>query len=204
MPNTLSKKPAQDCYTFEDFCFLVKDGQKADLIDGVIYMASPDNTEAYRLSKFLLLVLDEYVTAKELGEIFGFRIAFRLDEKNSPEPDLGFLHKSRLNLVKRGFIDGPPDAAFEIVSPESVDRDYKKKRRQYEKHGVREYWIIDETNESVTLLRLGAKGKYQEVRPKAGVIHSDVIEGFWLDPTWLWQLPRPRKSEVLEQLLSNE
>lgn len=34
------------CYTFEDFCALIPTGQKADLIDGVIYMASPDNTDA--------------------------------------------------------------------------------------------------------------------------------------------------------------
>ena len=50
MPKTL----AQQSITFEDFCFLVKDGQKADLIDGVIYMASPDNLDANRLSKWLI------------------------------------------------------------------------------------------------------------------------------------------------------
>src|SRR5262249_48495267 len=40
-------------FTFDDFCLLVKDGQKADLIDGVIYMASPDNTEAADLNVWL-------------------------------------------------------------------------------------------------------------------------------------------------------
>ena len=32
--------------TFEEFCVLVNEDQKADLIDGVIYMASPENIEA--------------------------------------------------------------------------------------------------------------------------------------------------------------
>jgi Uma2 family endonuclease len=192
---------AQGSVTFDDFCFLVKDGQKADLIDGVIYMASPDNPDNWRLSRWLIGLTDDYVTEKDLGEIFGIRIAFRLDEHQSPEPDLGFVKKKRLHLVKKGFILGPPDAAFEIVSPESVERDYKKKRHQYEKYGVREYWIIDQMDETVTLLRLNKRGKYQEIQPLDSVYHSEVIDGFWLDPTWLWQSPRPRKSAILAKLL---
>ena len=187
--------------TFDDFCFLVKDGQKADLIDGVIYMASPDSPDNFRLSKWLIGVTDEYTIEREIGEIFGIRIAFRLDEMQSPEPDIGFVKKSRLHLVKKGFIDGPPDAAFEIVSPESIERDYQKKRRQYEKYGVREYWIIDQLEETVTLLRLNKRRKYQEIQPVDGVYYSEVIAGFWLDPNWLWQTPRPRKSTVLAKLL---
>jgi Uma2 family endonuclease len=203
MPKTLARNRAQDPTTFDDFCFLVKDKQKADLIDGVIYMASPDNTDAYRLNRWLISLLEDLAFERDLGEIFGFRIAFRLDDTNSPEPDIAFVRKARPSLVKRGFIDGYPDAAFEIVSQESIERDYKKKRRQYEKFGVREYWIIDELEEIVTLLRLNSKGKYQEVRPRDGILHSEVTDGFWLDPTWLWQSPRPRKSAILEQWLKS-
>ena len=202
MPKTMTRKPAHHALTFEDFCFLVKDGQKADLIDGVIYMASPDNTDAFRLAKWLLMLLDDFALERDLGEVFGFRVAFRLDEANAPEPDIGFVCKARLVRVKQGFFDGPPDAAFEIVSPESVERDYQKKRRQYEKFGVHEYWIVDEMEETLTLLRLNRKGKYQEVRPKDGVYRSDVIEGFRLDPAWLWQMPRPRRATILAELLA--
>jgi Uma2 family endonuclease len=200
MPKTLD----QELLTFEDFCFLVKEGQKADLIDGVIYMASPDSTEGFRLSKWLLGLTDDYVTELDLGEIFGIRIAFRLDVNQSPEPDIGFVSKARLHLVKKGFIAGPPDAAFEIVSPESIERDYIKKRGQYEEYGVREYWIIDQMEETVTLLRLNKRGKYQEIRPKDGIYHSEVIDGFWLDPNWLWQSPRPRRSTILEKLVETK
>jgi Uma2 family endonuclease len=201
MPKTAT---AKDRVTFEDFCFLVKDGQKADLIDGVIYMASPDNLDAFRLSKWLMGLTDDYVNELNLGEIFGIRIAFRLDFDQSPEPDLGFVHKSRLHLAKHGYFDGPPDAAFEIVSPESIERDYEKKRKQYETYGVREYWIIDEIEQIVTLLRLNKRGKYHEVKPtKNGVFHSEVIDGFWLDPNWLWQSPKPKKSDILARLLQS-
>jgi len=194
----------QDCFTFDDFCFLVKEGQKADLIDGVIYMASPDSLNSYRLSKWLISITDDYVTELDLGEIFGIRIAFRLDLRQSPEPDIGFVSKSRLHLAREGYFDGPPDAAFEIVSPESIERDYFKKRLQYETYGVREYWIIDQLEESVTLLRLNKRGKYREVSPKDGILSSEAIDGFWLDPNWLWQSPRPRKAKILKQLLESK
>ena len=56
--------------------------------------------------------------------------------------------------------------------------------------------------ETLTLLRLNRKGKYQEVRPKDGVYRSDVNEGFRLDPAWLWQMPRPRRATILAELLA--
>jgi Uma2 family endonuclease len=188
-------------YTFEDFCLLVKDEQKADLIDGVIYMASPDNNDANRLCGWLLTLMDMFVEANDLGDMFFSRSAFRLDGGNSPEPDIAYVRKERLHLVKRGFTDGPPDLAVEIVSPESVERDYKKKRLQYQRAGVLEYWIIDEIEEKVTMLRLAANRRYREVRPRKGVLTSEAMPGFWLRAEWLWQTPRPKKAKVLKMLL---
>lgn len=204
MPKTLSRKPAQGEITFDEFCFLVKDKQKADLIDGVIYMASPDNLDANHITQWLSGLLYDFVVDLELGKVWTLRVAFRLSLKNSPEPDIGFVLKDRLHLAKRGYFDGHPDAAFEIVSPDSIERDYIKKLKQYEEFGVGEYWIIDEIEETVTLYRLNKKGKYQEVRAKDGVYHSEVIDGFRLDPEWLWQTPKPKKSVILQQLLADK
>jgi Uma2 family endonuclease len=126
-------------YSFADFCALIRHGQKASLIDGVIYMDSPDNTDANRLLVWLGTVINLFVNIRGLGQVFVSRVAFRLDDNNGPEPDLAFVRKSRLHLVKRGFVNGPPDLGLEIVSPESATRDYKDKRRQFERGRVPEY-----------------------------------------------------------------
>jgi Uma2 family endonuclease len=189
-------------YTFEDFCFLVNEDRKADLIDGVIYMASPENTDANKLFLWLAGLMDEYAEEKGLGEVFGSRVALRLNDRNGPEPDILFVRADRRHLIKRGHIDGPADLVVEIVSPDSVERDYVKKRRQYERFKVPEYWIIDEEEQKMTLLRLGPRGKYREVKPRKGELQSEALEGFWLRPEWLWQDPRPRKRDVLRQLLA--
>jgi Uma2 family endonuclease len=188
--------------TFEEFCILTKEEDKADLIDGVIYMASPDNTDANRLFMWLGGLIECYVEAKELGDTFGSRVAFRLGESQGPEPDIAVVLKERLHLVERGYVNGPPDLAIEIVSPESVERDYEKKRKQYQDARVPEYWIVDEVLAKVTLLSLDAQGRYREVRPRKGVLRSAVLPGFWVRLDWLWKLPRPKKVEVLAQLLA--
>lgn len=190
--------------TFDAFCILVKNGEKADLIDGVIYMASPENLNANALFLWMGRLMGDFIDEVELpGKLFGSRVAFRLDDIDGPEPDLAFVRARRLHLQREVYFAGAPDAAFEIVSPESVDRDYVKKRLQYQRAKVPEYWIIDELVEKVTLLYLSPQGRYREVRPRGGKLHSKVITGFWIRPEWLWQSPLPRKSKVLKEILGS-
>jgi Uma2 family endonuclease len=191
-------------YTFNDFVALVPDGEKADLIDGVIYMASPDNIEAARVFTWLFRLLCEYVEIRDLGEVYALRVAFRLDDGAGPEPDIGYLTKKNRRRAFGGYVEGPPDLAVEIVSPESAERDYVAKRRLYENHGVREYWIIDERLKHIMLLRLDSTGKYRQVQPRGDILRSKVISGFWLKTDWLWQEPRPRVRTVLQRILKGE
>jgi Uma2 family endonuclease len=186
--------------TFEEFCRLVNEDQKADLIDGVIYMASPENADANDLVGWLYWLLRAYVRKKDLGKVYFSRVAYRLDNTNAPEPDIGFIRQGRLHAVRRGSVQGPPDLAIEVASPESVERDYERKRQQYERFGVREYWIVDEVEERLTVLRL-VKGTFREVRPRRGVVSSRVLPGFWLRPEWLWQEPLPDEMATLKQIL---
>jgi Uma2 family endonuclease len=188
--------------TFDQFSFLALDDQKADLIAGVVYYEGPEEPASNVLHTWLTRLLTDFVEEHDLGEVYAFRVAFRLDETNGPEPDLAFVRKDRLDLVDNGFVDGPPDLALEIVSGDSVDRDYKQKRQQYQDARVPEYWIVDELEEKLTLLRLGSNGKYREMKLRKGALHSEVLPGFHLEPEWLWQEPRPRKSDVLARMMA--
>src|SRR5579875_401901 len=73
-------KARKGLYTYDDFCALIREDQKADLIDGVIYMASPENTDANRLFGWLMAVMSTYAEEKQLGEVFGSRVACRFDD----------------------------------------------------------------------------------------------------------------------------
>jgi Uma2 family endonuclease len=184
-------------FTYDDFCARVREDQKTDLIDGVIYMASPENADANKLFVWLLTLISLYVEDKKLGAVFGSRVACRLDDKNAPEPDIVFVSTKHQGRIRRGGVVGPPDLALEIVSPESFERDCHEKRRQYQRFKVPEYWIVDEEDRKVVLLRLDSKGTYREVAARKGVLHSRVLTGFRLDPRWLWQNPRPKVLDIL-------
>ncbi len=188
--------------TFEDFVEIIPDGQKADLLDGVIYVASPENTDANRIDVWLTVLIAGYVEAKQLGQVFVSRVAYRITDKRGPEPDLGFLPKDREGARRRGFIAGPPALAIEIVSPDSVYRDYVQKRRIYEDAGVEEYWIIDPDQKRATFL-CRHKGRYRERKPVKHIWRSEVLPGFWLDVRWLWSTKRPRAFDVLSNLLGD-
>ena len=203
MTTRLRKRRRTGPYTFEDFCAIIREDQKADLIDGVIYMASPENTDANDLFGWLFIVIRGYVRRRKLGRVFGSRVAFRLAEEHGPEPDIAFVRTEHLDRVKRGHVAGAADLAVEIVSPESVERDYARKRELYQEYGISEYWIIDDEEQSVTLLRL-RKGKYRQVRPKNGELHSKALAGFWLRTEWLWEQPRPDEFNTLLEILAKE
>jgi Uma2 family endonuclease len=190
-------------WDFDAFCAVVHEDDKADLIGGVIFMASPENLEHYRIKMWLMRLLEDYLTLRAiLGEVFGIKIAFRLDAKNAPEPDIAYVSGERLHLMKYSYVDGPPDWVAEIASPDSIDRDYNQKLLQYERFGVGEYLIIDPLNERLTCYRLGRNGKYKLVRARKGTYASKVIPGFWVRPSWFWQTPPPTKSEILNEIIA--
>jgi len=88
--------PDSDLVTVEEFYCLVPDGQKADLIDGVIYLASPDTRRSDRLGGFIKFLMQGYAAVQGLGEVYGSRFAFELSQFRAPEPDAAFVRTERL------------------------------------------------------------------------------------------------------------
>ncbi|MFN4261750.1 MAG: Uma2 family endonuclease, partial [Gemmataceae bacterium] len=86
-------------FTYKDFRALIRDDQKADLIDGVIYVASPENTDANRLFGWLFSLMLDFADLKNLGLVLGSRVACRLDEHHAPEPDILFVRNENLHRV---------------------------------------------------------------------------------------------------------
>lgn len=200
----MHRKPRLGAYRFDDFMELIQSDQKADLIDGSIHLASPQSVEENDLVGWLLTVLGQYLEEKKLGEITVNRVAYRLNESNAPEPDLGVVLTPRLRILRGGYVDGAPDVAVEIVSPDSVERDYEDKRLKYEEAGVKEYWILDPDEQRATFLirdaRMGAG--FSESILEDAIFRSRAITGFWLDIRWLWMSPRPTTLSVAKQLLA--
>lgn len=195
-------KPAKDLITVDDFFRIIPDGRKADLLNGVIYMASPDSIQSNRLTRFVAVLMDGYINFKQVGgEVFITRVAYRLTRYSAPEPDVGYVGPNRMHLIQPTRVQGGPDVAVEIVSPDSYRRDYVLKKRAYQKAGVAEYWIIDPIKIQAQFFRL-RNGVYELVPLEDGhIFRSQALPGFWLDVNWLLADPLPNVYQCLQQVL---
>lgn len=136
-------KEGEHVLTIDDI-YALPDGQRAELIDGRMYMMETPARSHQGILSFLLLRIGNYLEAHgNLCEIYLAPFAVFLDKNiyTYVEPDISVIcDKNKLN--DKG-CNGAPDWVIEIVSPSSKQMDYLIKLLKYQAAGVREYWIID-------------------------------------------------------------
>jgi Uma2 family endonuclease len=136
--------PQEKLYTTEDI-YLLPDGERAELIDGQIYYMAPPSRWHQEISMELGTVVNNYIKKKQGScKVYSapYAVFLKKDNRTYVEPDISVIcDKNKLNNEKGCF--GAPDWIIEIVSPSSIKMDYLIKMLQYEKAGVREYWIVD-------------------------------------------------------------
>jgi Uma2 family endonuclease len=163
-------------------------------------MASPASAKHQRIGSFLEHILYNYVESRQLGETFRAPFQMKLDFSGR-EPDIIYISSPHLDQIKKVYMEGPADMVIEIISTESRKRDRKDKFAEYESAGIPEYWLIDPIRKQAEFYRLGDDGFYHPVPLDAeGKYHSEVIQDFWLKPSWLWQEPLPPVWEIRKEL----
>lgn len=96
-------------------------------------------------------------------------------------------------LDRRG-VHGAPDFIVEVLSPSTASYDHVRKRRIYERAGVKEYWLVHPIDRMVTIYCLlnGEYGK-PEVQELAGETAVGILPGVAI--TWDALLARLRPVE---------
>ncbi len=179
---------------FADWC---PEGLRVEWVDGKVILMSPSNVDHDDLNTWLTAMMRTFVEDHEAGRIFHDLTIRLAPQRRRRVPDLMFVDIDRLHLLEQTYLDGPPDLLIEIVSPDSQSRDRREKYLEYEKAGVREYWIVDPLSKTVEVFRLEKK-KFQRVEETSGVIASIVLKGFRIKTAQLWQKPLPKVSGVLK------
>jgi Uma2 family endonuclease len=160
----------------------------------------PASFDHVSLNDWFVAILLGYVQRKDLGAVVSREFSVRLPKQRRRRlPDVLFVTKERLGIIKENHAEGAPDLIVEIVSPESESRDWRQKYLEYERAGVREYWVIDPMSRHVEVYFL-SEGRYVELAEQDGKIISQVVPGFFVRTEWLWQKPRPHQLEVFREL----
>jgi len=160
-------------FSYKDYLSWESENERWELINGVAYDMSPAPTRKHQdifrnlFKEFVVYLEDKDCTV--YAAPFDVRLpdGFQTDDeiKTVVQPDISvFCDENKLD--DKGAI-GAPDLIIEILSPSTAAKDLKEKFFLYERVKVKEYWIIDPSNETLTVYTLGKDEKYPR-----GVIYA--------------------------------
>jgi Uma2 family endonuclease len=157
---------------------------KAELIEGVVYMASPARFESHGQADVRIITwLGVYQSATP-GTDGSVNSTVRLSADSEPQPDSClFVHPDfggQIRISDDDYIERAPELVVEVAAS-SVSLDLGPKRRAYAQAGVREYIVWRTLDEAIDWFSVG-EGAFVPIAPDAaGVIKSQVFPGLWLD-----------------------
>ncbi|MDC7233701.1 MAG: Uma2 family endonuclease [Spirochaetales bacterium] len=180
-----------ELYTYSDYREW-PDEERWELIEGVPYDMSPAPS---RFHQDLLMIVSSNIFTFLKGKkckVYAapFDVLFPDDPaqeeeeiQNVVQPDISVIC-DRNKLTEKG-CTGAPDLIVEILSPSTGKKDMDQKFHLYERHGVREYWIVDPGNRFVQIFSLREDGTYDtgELFVAGSSLNSRVLK----DLTLSWE-----------------
>jgi Putative restriction endonuclease len=179
---------------------------KAELIEGVVYMPSPVRHGSHSKPHSILNAWIVHYAAKTPGlDGFGDNGTVRLDNDNEPQPDLYLMLPVRLGgqakIDPDDYISGAPALVCEI-SGSSVSIDLHLKKTAYRRNGVQEYLVWRTEDSAIDWFSLVA-GDFIPIAPESdGTLRSRVFPGLWLNPASVISADLPAVFALLDRSTS--
>lgn len=180
--------------------------KKAELIEGIVYVASPLRHEQHgRPHSRVMTWLGVYQSLTP-GVDLSVEPTVRLDLDNEPQPDAVLFIKADAGghtvLSADGYIEGAPELIVEIAaSSAAIDRGSKK--QVYRRNGVLEYIVWQSYENQLEWFSL-VEGEYRLLQTTTdGIIRSRVFPGLWLAVDALLGDRMARVLEVVQEGLQS-
>lgn len=178
-------------------------------VEGVVIKMTPVTLQHDALSSYLRVLLTAYFELNPIGRVLGEPFVMRLDAvRRLREPDLQIILNGNPGELTDTVMIGPADICIEVVSAESVERDYGAKFSEYEKAGVSEYWIIDPLRRRCDFNRRSEDGIYMEMEPDdTGHYRTPLLPKLALHVPTLWRDELPgviATGQAVQQMLAAE
>lgn len=178
--------------TAKELATLPDDGQRYELLAGELKSMSPSKPRHGRVAARFTGPLETYVSAHELGEVFGAETGFKIasDPDTVRAPDAAFVRQERIDEV--GDTDdwwpGAPDLAVEVISPDDRYTEVKQKIGAWLDAGCRMVIVIDPRRREVEVYRSRVS---MQVLAEGDVIDGgDVVPGWSLPVAQIFSLRR--------------
>jgi Uma2 family endonuclease len=178
--------------------------KKAELIEGIVYMAPPVRWDSHGSLQLDLVAWVGVYRMGTPGVCGGDNTTVRLDLGNEPQPDALLFIDPALGgnaRIEEGYLAGAPEFVAE-VSSSSASFDMNTKFRVYQRNGIREYLVWRVRDREVDWFELHGAKYVRMDADAAGIIRSKVFPGLWLDAKALVASDGMRVLEVLKQGMS--
>ena len=178
--------PPQGEWSEEDY-FALDTNRLVEFSDGFIEVLPMPTMGHQLILAFLLETLKVFAGAStpKLGATMFAGLPVRLWRKKYREPDVVFMLAEHAARMGNEYWDRA-DLVMEVVSDKNRPHDIKKKRLEYARAGIPEYWIVDPKRETITVLVLRGRSKtYTEfgIFRKGQQATSKLLPGFTVDVT---------------------
>lgn len=131
--------------------------RRYELDEGYLILMPPATGRHESIIKFLSTYFDRAIQ-QQGDELIAYSsgVEFLTRPQQPRKPDVCLISRSQAQSIwgVSAILATPPRLAVEVVSPESIKRDYQTKLQEYAQAGVAEYWIVDPLQEKITVLLL--------------------------------------------------
>ncbi len=156
----------------------ITEQEKVEFINGDIVTHSPVMKRHNDATGNLLLLIRAYVSKHQLGFV-GFEKVMISLTRNDYEPDICyFTSETSANFKETQVLFPKPDLVVEVLSESTKHRDRGVKFKDYQAHGIQEYWIIDPDEQSVELYRMKDATYTLVKKSNEGTLKSEIIKDF--------------------------
>jgi Uma2 family endonuclease len=191
--------------TEEEFVAWAGNDTAAEWVDGEVFLKMPDNEEQDEIQRLIATIIETIVRRRRLGKVRGshFTTRMRIDDRSiRRDPDVMFIATANPAPLTPTLLDGPADLVVEVVSPDSENRDFRDKYYEYEKAGVREYWIASPMSQQLyQFVRSDKTGLFERRDPDAEKkFRSAVIDGLWFRESDLFAKERPDVITLMKEM----
>lgn len=141
--------PTSRLTTYDHYRHLPDDGKQHQIIGGELFMTPAPTPYHQEVSLNIATSLRNFVQQHRVGKVYTAPIDVILSMTDVGQPDIVFIARERLNIITKKNIVEAPDLIVEILSEHTESIDRKKKFALYEKHAVKEYWLVDPSEKTI-------------------------------------------------------
>ncbi|MGL4943590.1 MAG: Uma2 family endonuclease [Thermoguttaceae bacterium] len=166
MPRSNLAVKTQSEFTYGHYLTWTNDDERWELIDGVAFNMSPAPSRTHQAISLRLSVIIGTFLKDKTCQVFAAPFDVRLPDFDGQrdesietvvQPDFVVIC-DETKLDERG-AKGAPDLVVEILSPYTAQKDITTKFALYERHRVKEYWLISPSEHTVQIFKLNPRTK---------------------------------------------